>query len=80
MAESDVVNLITSFLNAYSANTQSRDQKAVKNAINGIKRELKKQEKRNKKTQFVVVALSIIGSSGLTLIVEHVVLKIPEIL
>lgn len=80
MAESEVIKLMTSFLNAYSANTQSRDQKAVKNAINGIKRELKKQEKRNKKTQFVIAVLSVIGSSVFTLIVEHVVLKIPEIL
>jgi len=79
MAESEVMKLITSFLNAYTANTQSRDQKAVKNAINGIKRELKKQGKRNKKTQIIIAILSIVGSAGLTLIVEHVVLKIPEI-
>ncbi len=76
MAESEVVKLVTSFLNAYAANTQSRDQKAVKNAINGIKRELKKQGKRNKKTQIVIAILSIGGSAGITLIVEHVVLKI----
>jgi len=75
MAESEVMKLITSFLNAYTANTQSRDQKAVKNAINGIRRELKKQGKRNKKTQIIITILSIIGSAGLTLIVEHVVLK-----
>jgi len=76
MAESEVLKLITSFLNAYAANTQSRDQKAVKNAIHEIKRELKKQGKRNKKTQIIVAILSIVGSAGLTLIVEHVVLKI----
>jgi len=76
MAESEIMKLITSFLNAYTANTQSRDQKAVTNAINGIKREFKKQGRRNKKTQIVIAILSIVGSAGLTLIVEHVVLKI----
>ena len=76
MAESEVMKLITSFLNAYTANTQSRDQKAVKNAINGIKRELKKQGQRNKKTQIIIAILSILGSAGLTLFVEHIVLKI----
>ena len=79
MAESDVMNLITSFLNAYSANTQSKDQKAVKNAINGIKRELRKQGKRNKKTQILIAILSVVGSVVVTLTVEHVVLKISEI-
>lgn len=76
MVESEVMKLITSFLNAYTANTQSRDQKAVKNAINGIKRELKKQGQRNKQTQIIIAILSIVGSAGLTLIVEHVMLKI----
>ena len=76
MAESEIMKLITSFLNAYTANTQSRDQKAVKNAINGIKREIKKQGQKNKKTQIIIAIFSIIGSSGLTLIVEHVALKI----
>ena len=77
MAESNVMNLITSFLNAYSANTQSKDQKAVKNALNGIKRELRKQGKKNKKAQIIIAILSVAGSSGVTLIVEHIVLKVP---
>ncbi len=77
MAESNVMNLITSFLNAYSANTISKDQKALKNAINGIKRELRKEGKRNKKAQIIIAILSVAGSSGLTLIVEHIVLKVP---
>ena len=59
MAESEIMKLITSFLNAYTANTQSRDQKAVKNAINGIKREIKKQGQKNKKTQLIIDCKSI---------------------
>jgi len=76
MAESDVMNLITSFLNAYSTNMQHKEQEAVKNAINRINRELKKLEKINKKNQIIIGVISIVGSVGLTLLFEHVILQI----
>ena len=76
MAESNVMSLITSFLNAYSTNKHYQEQKAVKNAINRINRELKKLEKINKKNQIIIGVISIVGSAGLTLVFEHVILKI----
>jgi len=77
MVQSDVMNFITSFLNTYSINAQSKEQKSVKNAINRISRELKKIEKTNKKNQMIIATLSIGGSVGLTLLVEHIIWKIP---
>jgi len=50
--------------------------KSVKNAINRISRELKKMEKTNKKNQLTIAILSIVGSVGLTLLVEHFILRI----
>jgi len=76
MPQSDVMNLITSFLNAYSINAQSKEQKSVKNAINRISTELKKIEKTNKKNQMIIAIFSIGGSVGLTLLFEHFILKI----
>ena len=76
MAESNVMNLITSFLNAYSTNIQHKEQKVVKNAINRITRELKKLEKINQRNQIIIAVFSIVGSAGLTLLFEHVILKI----
>ncbi len=76
MPQSDVMNLITSVLNAYSINTQSKEQKSIKKAINRISRELKKIEKINKKNQMIIAVLSIGGSVGLTLFVEHIIIKI----
>ena len=69
MVQSDVMNLLASFMNMYSSSVQTKEQKSMRYAINKISREIKKMQRINRRNQITIATFSIIGSVGLPLFI-----------